>query len=222
MADSNLSPSLTRQAGTKSPSLKGSFGSTVNLLVSPDKISFIVHDNLLCAASDFFRATLSGRNQFAETLTREVHLAEETPEDIESLLQWLYTGDLPAHLPPLPLLLLPMSKSNPAPTPGYSACTNVVIDAIVATPDKLKNLPHYDHIGRLFEHCTSRRDGLRRLVVDMYADDCTSEYMMKYGESFHRDFLAQLVCVTLDLGGSKKRQRLPWAENAAEYHESLQ
>ena len=53
---------------------------------------YVIHKELLTAASPFFAAALNGT--FAEGLDQSVKLPEEKPEIFEWFLQWLYTGSL--------------------------------------------------------------------------------------------------------------------------------
>ncbi|KAK4497153.1 hypothetical protein PRZ48_011603 [Zasmidium cellare] len=63
---------------------------------------YIIHKELLTAASPFFAAALNGT--FAEGLDQTVRLPEEKPESFEWFIQWLYTGTLttqPTNTDPL-------------------------------------------------------------------------------------------------------------------------
>lgn len=56
------------------------------------KTKYLVHKELLTAASPFFAAALN--STFAEGMSQEVRLPEEKPDIFEWFLQWLYTGSL--------------------------------------------------------------------------------------------------------------------------------
>lgn len=59
---------------------------------SRPQTQYLVHKELLTAASPFFAAALN--STFAEGLDQIVRLPEEKPESFEWFLQWLYTGTL--------------------------------------------------------------------------------------------------------------------------------
>ncbi|KAH9825850.1 PAB1-binding protein 2 [Teratosphaeria destructans] len=59
---------------------------------SRPKTRFMVHKELLTAASPFFDAALN--STFAEGMDNQVKLPEEKPDSFEWFLQWLYTGSL--------------------------------------------------------------------------------------------------------------------------------
>ncbi|WPG98125.1 Hypothetical protein R9X50_00091100 [Acrodontium crateriforme] len=59
---------------------------------SRPQTQYMVHKELLTAASPFFAAAFNG--SFAEGLDQVVRLPEERPEIFEWFLQWLYTGTL--------------------------------------------------------------------------------------------------------------------------------
>jgi hypothetical protein len=65
---------------------------TVKVIVGITQGEFIVHKNLLCAASKFFERALNG--QFAESLSQEVKLPEDDPALFECVCDWLYTGEI--------------------------------------------------------------------------------------------------------------------------------
>ncbi|KAF2166202.1 hypothetical protein M409DRAFT_66695 [Zasmidium cellare ATCC 36951] len=80
---------------------------------------YLIHKELLTAASPFFAAALN--STFAEGLDQTVRLPEEKPESFEWFLQWLYTGTLttqpttsdPLATPP------PHRASTPPPLPHH-------------------------------------------------------------------------------------------------------
>jgi hypothetical protein len=55
-------------------------------------VTYLIHKELLTAASPFFAAALN--STFAEGLDQTVRLPEERPEIFEWFLQWLYSGSL--------------------------------------------------------------------------------------------------------------------------------
>lgn len=80
-------------------------------------VTYLIHKELLTAASPFFAAALN--STFAEGLDQTVRLPEENPEIFEWFLQWLYTGSLtvpsPAYqVPHLPPHVLHHHNHNPA------------------------------------------------------------------------------------------------------------
>jgi heterogeneous nuclear rnp K-like protein 2 len=85
-----------------------SFSGVATVTVGDEKnparpsVSYLVHKELLTAASPFFAAALN--STFAEGLDQTVRLPEEKPEIFEWFLQWLYTGSLttpgPAYMVP--------------------------------------------------------------------------------------------------------------------------
>lgn len=60
------------------------------VLVGETKQEFYIHEDLICASSDFFKAAM--RNECQESLSRSVDLPEEDPEIFEVYRQWLYSG----------------------------------------------------------------------------------------------------------------------------------
>ncbi|KAI9779196.1 MAG: hypothetical protein M1816_003653 [Peltula sp. TS41687] len=222
MTDSNLSPSDTLNdrkapaastmtesnapASTKSPSSKYSlFDSTVLLLVSPDETRFTVHDTILCAHSAFFRTALSGPHTYLET-------------DIQSLLQWLYTGNL-SHLEPS----ADQWKQSPHVTAKkyYTRLLNLhlvadrlliprlkndVITLLIAATKRSEDLPHDEIIEQNRSTDTTRRRATR-------SDGSWSTFTR---------VLADLVIVTMRLRWNKGKGSQPWVDKPEGYHESVE
>ena len=59
----------------------------VTLLVGEEKVTFSVHRELLCAASEYFRGRLMGG--FAESRKSEIEV-KEPPHAVSTFLDWLY------------------------------------------------------------------------------------------------------------------------------------
>lgn len=89
-------------------------GDTTNK--SRPQTQYLVHKELLTAASPFFAAALN--STFAEGLDQIVRLPEEKPESFEWFLQWLYTGTLTVQ-PSTPEQV--HARNNPANGGGYHA-----------------------------------------------------------------------------------------------------
>jgi hypothetical protein len=74
------------------------FSSLAEVVVGDDsdrshtRTKFLIHKELLTAASPFFDAALN--STFAEGMDNQVKLPEEKPDSFEWFLQWLYTGSL--------------------------------------------------------------------------------------------------------------------------------
>ncbi|KAK3066575.1 hypothetical protein LTR53_017022, partial [Teratosphaeriaceae sp. CCFEE 6253] len=154
------SPPRTRSRARRSPSRLAlrtafrNFSSTVEIVVGDDgeksrpRTKYVVHKELLTAASPFFAAALDGT--FAEGLDQAVRLPEEKPEIFEWFLQWLYTGSLtlareggvgfnngsagtmvPAHLH--------AHHHMPADHPFHSHYARAEADALARTDGDLRN-----------------------------------------------------------------------------------
>ncbi|KAI9785281.1 MAG: hypothetical protein M1816_000467 [Peltula sp. TS41687] len=239
MTESKISdPSelLTSQTEPASPNFKGLFGKTTLLLVSPNEIPFVVHDAFLCRHSAFFRTALCGPNTYLETETRKVHLPEESPEEIECLLQWMYSGNL-SHLNPPAIA----TSSKPAQaTARYRQLfelyfladrllipqlRNDVIGAVATARKELGRDPSINLIQLVYERFISPSNPLRSLLVDMkmYSG---ANHMRKHASEFPKEFLADLVGVMMEpvdyhvrnmTGGMR-----PWDGDLKKYHhESL-
>ncbi|GAM83284.1 hypothetical protein ANO11243_012700 [Dothideomycetidae sp. 11243] len=85
----------TRQVPLPQDRLPSSFRNmhdVATILVGPLETKYMVHSQLLTAASPLFAAMLNGN--FAEAEKRSVTLPEERPELFDWFVHWLYTGSL--------------------------------------------------------------------------------------------------------------------------------
>ena len=64
----------------------------VTVLVGPQERRFIVHKNIICRSSAFFRLACTG--EWKEVRDRTVKLHERDPVSFEVYLGWLYTGEV--------------------------------------------------------------------------------------------------------------------------------
>ncbi|PVH85701.1 hypothetical protein DL98DRAFT_377704, partial [Cadophora sp. DSE1049] len=66
----------------------------VTLLVGSKRKEFMVHKNLICRASDFFKSAFVG--DFQEGQSGTISLAEDNPGAVSLFVDWIYQGVVPA------------------------------------------------------------------------------------------------------------------------------
>ena len=72
-----------------------SYKETVTLIIGTTKERYVLHKDLLCFYSDFFRAAFN--SSFKEATEREIELPDTEIEVFEAFQVWLYTQDLPQN-----------------------------------------------------------------------------------------------------------------------------
>lgn len=70
---------------------RSNYRKVISVLVGEAAESFIVHQDLICASSEFFRAAVSQGRTEAEA--KKVHLHEQNPAAFNIYLDWLYDGE---------------------------------------------------------------------------------------------------------------------------------
>jgi hypothetical protein len=71
-------------------------GETVKIIVGTNpSVTFSVEENLICAASDYFKRAMS--KGWIEAQQRTVRLEEDSPNIFRIYLHWLYRGTIPAE-----------------------------------------------------------------------------------------------------------------------------
>jgi len=72
----------------------------VKLYVGDERKEFTIHKKLLCDRVDFFAKAFSGG--FQEATNGEMHLLEDDPDTLASLVDFIYRGVVPVLVEPLP------------------------------------------------------------------------------------------------------------------------
>lgn len=62
----------------------------VTIVVGTEQQKSVVHKDLICASSEYFRAALQGA--LVEAATSEIMLMDERPEVFEGFVNWLYSS----------------------------------------------------------------------------------------------------------------------------------
>lgn len=68
---------------------EGSISSApIEVCVGKDKVSFFVHESVLCKSSKFFDAAL--KKEWEEGQRRIIHLPDDDPDEVYAYIRWLY------------------------------------------------------------------------------------------------------------------------------------
>lgn len=70
------------------------FTAQVSVLVGPDEQLFLIHEDLICAKSNFFAAACSDSKRWVEGKEKQVRLPEVNPSVFQSYLSWVYSTSL--------------------------------------------------------------------------------------------------------------------------------
>ncbi|KAL9604607.1 MAG: hypothetical protein Q9219_000327 [cf. Caloplaca sp. 3 TL-2023] len=201
------------------------FKSIITVTVGPSKQPFLVHRERFCAASPFFAAALNPAYRFRESQSDTVALPSARPVDFEYLVQWVYTRTLdheeledkhPAYFRLIRLWLLADELRV------EEGCKNAIVDMMAKVADRSNSVPTPDDTRTVFgEDGVAEGQGLRELVVDLFAWKKTDHLVEAHEDSWHETFLRLLVgkLKRMDLAG---KARAPWRNDADRcrlYHE---
>ncbi|OCK73412.1 hypothetical protein K432DRAFT_387411 [Lepidopterella palustris CBS 459.81] len=188
-------PTAYTRAGSQSFSLRAqfkTFTATVELLVGPKAVRFLVHRELLTHHSPFFAAALNG--SFAEGLSQSIKLREEPLDVFELFICWLYTSTLdpiffkdgkPAYYTLLNVYAL-------ADRLAVERLRNHTIDQIAELAEQTNCVPTPSDTHILYE---TIRDSapLRSLVLDLFAFKKTDKLLAEHPDDWHPSFLRDLA-----------------------------
>ncbi|KAI4145340.1 MAG: hypothetical protein L6R39_003838 [Caloplaca ligustica] len=200
------------------------FKNIITITVGTQKAPFLVHRERFCAASPFFAAALNPSYSFRESAANTLHLPSARPCDFEYLVQWIYTGTLdheeldcehPAYFRLIRLWLL-------ADELQVEGCKNGIVDMMAKVADRTNSVPTPDDTRTVFgEEGVREEEGLRRLVVDLFAWKKTDQLVEAHEDSWDEHFMRLLVC-RLKRMDVKEKGRAPWradSERCRLYHE---
>src|SRR6266852_8369660 len=71
-------------------------GVMVKTTVGPEKETWLLHEDVICERSQFFKKAFTGC--FQESDKKEIHLQEENPKTFGYFIDWLYGKGLYCHL----------------------------------------------------------------------------------------------------------------------------
>jgi hypothetical protein len=146
-----------------------SYKHTAVLIVGAPKESYILHKDLLCFYSDFFRAAFNG--SFKEAVECKIELPDTEVDTFEAFQVWLYTQSLPKNeVDPnkiylhWPLLVKLWSFGDKYQIPLLQ---NNVMNAILDKVDTEKEVPIF--VVKLAYENTTSNSRLRKALVDIIA-----------------------------------------------------
>ncbi|KAK4692431.1 hypothetical protein P7C71_g4776, partial [Lecanoromycetidae sp. Uapishka_2] len=172
-----------------------SFGAaTVSVLVGLEQQVFTIHKNLLCEASSYFRAALSGN--FREAKDQKITMEEEDVTTFKHFQYWLYTRNL----------LMSQETKNDidwnvltglfilGEVRGIPHLQNAAIDGIIAKRATSDWTP-LDQIRRIYDN-TPENSPIRRLFVDIFCNRAHFDDDTWFGdqsfELYNKEFLFDL------------------------------
>ncbi|KAI9709172.1 MAG: hypothetical protein M1812_007757 [Candelaria pacifica] len=153
-----------------SPSFYATHRTMITIKVGPKAHPFMIHKELLCHYSSYFRAALMG--SFREAAEGIVTLPDDEVEMFEYFMHWLYTkkladeeaDELPLGSNELIEIYLFADKR------GVPSLMNKVVDMIMATVPFVGGVPAFNAVDLVYEN-TASNSLLRKLFVDLYAYD---------------------------------------------------
>ena len=129
------------------------WGSLITACIGPEKHCFPIHKNLVCNASDFFKAACNGPFKEADGV---VCLPEQDPKIFKHFIYWLYTGRTRGYY--YPASLKPTIKD-----------LELLVSAELKSEslDKLEDLEH-DNIHGLALNLANYRDVPFHAIIALY------------------------------------------------------
>ncbi|KAK3712642.1 hypothetical protein LTR37_009085 [Vermiconidia calcicola] len=204
----------------------------IAVLVGEEKERIVVHKNILCSSSPFFKAACDGG--WKESRERTVSLPDVTRDTFLIYTQWLYTGtlELDDELDVKNISSLPEGSRKKTATRGFDAIgrcyvlgdfigdkcfCNILTDRLI-TFNKTINVSPYGNMVKMYWDRLREGSGLRRSLVDLCACHLKDTAFADRSTEMPHSFLAEMTRVLL--AGRKKDLIAPTKnEDKCSYHE---
>jgi len=166
----------------------------VKLVVGEEGTIFHVHKDLLCDASPVFNAAFN--SSLRETAERSMHMPDETADDVEHFISWLYYRPLQtpckrhSHIKKF-LRLYVLTEKYDIGALRKETCQRLYTVPLKADP----MAPPIDAVLHVFEN-TTHQSPMRKLLVDWYAwhvESCWFSTEASWDMFLQYPELAQLV-----------------------------
>jgi hypothetical protein len=201
-------------------------GRSIEIIVGSEQpITFSVHENLISAASDFFKKSMNGDRK--ESKERSVRLREEDPEVFQVYLHWLYYHTLPVRIdsPGLDgnVEYLRLAKAYIMGDMLQDGnFKDAVLDAMAEKgKSKASDGNHWHPVGpviRAIYDNTRASSEARRFLVDTYTNFANGKWLRDWGaeEDLPKEFLLDLAIAVLD---RRPQPNSPPSTDACAYHQ---
>ena len=191
---------------------------------SESPVTLSVHENLICASSDFFKKATRG--EWKESRERSVRLEIFEEEVFQIYIHWLYRHTLPVRVDEPGLVgndeYLQLAKAYVL--GDYLLDTNfqdAVIDAIIEkTGSKVRDDQCWYPVGTVIRYVydnTLESNMARKLLVDLYAARGKGSWLREWAteEDLPKEFLFDVAVAVLDL---RPQLVLKHKANPCKYH----
>lgn len=178
----------------------------------------MVHKNLVCRDSSFFKAACKGA--FREAQSNEVKLPDDEPETFDNFVQWLYTRDFekPATEvggPDWECFFDTYVLADKLGAPKFSNYVmNVMVHEAETRWDQELSLPDAAAVCVAYEN-TPGSSPLRRFLVDLY---CCNNRLEIPKHAVPDEFVMEIAFTLKRRSVESGPPRRPWSYDGHRYH----
>jgi hypothetical protein len=203
-------------------------GRSIEVIVGAVKhVTFSVHENIICAASHFFKKAMSG--DWSESRNRSVRLEHDEPEVFQIYMHWLYRDTLPVRIDSVGVAgnaeYLQLAKAYVLGDLLQDGnFKDVVLDAIIEkTTSKASDGHRWYPVGPVIRHIydnTLESSEARGLLVDLYTHHACGHWLYKWAcpEDLPKQFLHDLAIAVLD---KRVPKETPHSPDSCKYHQHI-
>ena len=183
---------------------RSNYAEVVHILVGRDEKQFIVHKDVLCSTSEFFRRALNG--DWKEASGHPCRIPDANEEAFAAYVDSLYTQ-----------VVSDLFINSSCESTDHTTCTlcsldgnfhayllddylqdeqfcNAVIDQLLATTVQFNFNPNTTLIEKFWD-MIPKSSGLRRLLVDLRALNCSTSSLDENAEKWPHDYLVDVARV---------------------------
>ncbi|KAK3715689.1 hypothetical protein LTR37_006914 [Vermiconidia calcicola] len=207
----------------------------ITVLVGPDEKRYVVHKNLVCDNSSFFRAACNG--DWKETKEKVVRLPEVDPDIFANYLGWIYTGELdvrdassvasaPKYHDNMPVKEQTVLEIRTVDTYAFGDMVqdvrfcNTVVDELKRLVEDTKSIPAMSSVEHLYER-VHRKSGFMRLWVDYYAFDHKPDQFAREEAGLPASFVFDIAHACIKRQGTPLASQKPFNRPKCFYHKHI-
>lgn len=213
--------------------LRFDYRQDIVVLVGKDETRFVVHQNLICERSDFFRAACEG--DWRESSEKVVRLPEADIEPFSIYVAWLYTSNVDASSELLinqgPKYVTALDNTDrelilERLTDAYLLgdmlqdvkFRNALVDEVMALVEALKWLPDVEALEDTWDRLP-HGSTMAKLWVDYVASDCKEETFEQNSLRYPASFVREIAIICIREQKMKLSGRKPYNRARCYYHE---
>lgn len=196
------------------------------IFIGPESKKFVIHKDVLCSNSEYFKAALSGR--FKEAETKEMGFPDVQPAIFRTVVHWVYTGITEFEDGSLEVDLSNFQAAYQVYFWADSYETihlrHQILDIISGVSEQGEIVPHPAHYGKIFK-TLPENSGLCKFLVDYLVEEwfpLDEKVVKDFVDVLPNNVIARMIFKFAHQSVVGGRDQLLYVSNRCAYHKHRQ